>query len=243
MSAGQQKSIESVDLGRISYEQAYARKVDALEAVLRGRESGQPIAGTVFLLEHDPPVITVSKRRGAGKHLLATGEMLDRAGVEVVETDRGGDITYHGPGQLVVYAILDLNALGLNLHAYMRLLEQVAIDTCARFGIATGRDASATGVWTNANSGDTGDGGIDGGGKICALGVRVRRWVSMHGLALNVDPDMGHFDLIVPCGLHGRRVTSMAQELGEGVPSMQEVKGVMGEVFEARIGELRGVRQ
>lgn len=178
----------------------------------------------LLLVEHDPPVITVSARKTARQHLVATPDMLARAGVEVCETDRGGDITYHGPGQLVVYPILDLNTLTLRLHGYMRLLEQVIIDTLARFGIEGHRDQTATGVWV-------------GGSKICAMGVRVSRWVTMHGLALNVTTNLDHFNLIVPCGLVGRGVTSMARELGEACPSMDHVKEVVVACFSARVGE------
>lgn len=178
----------------------------------------------LLLVEHDPPVITISARKTARQHLVATPDMLARAGVEVCETDRGGDITYHGPGQLVVYPILDLNTLGLRLHGYMRLLEQVVIDTLARFGIEGHRDEAATGVWV-------------GDSKICAMGVRVSRWVTMHGLALNVTTNLDHFDLIVPCGLVGRGVTSMARELGEACPSMDEVKEALASCFSARVAE------
>jgi lipoyl(octanoyl) transferase len=173
-----------------------------------------PEPGRVLFVEHDP-VITISNRAGASNHLIATPEALAALGVTIERTDRGGDITYHGPGQLVVYPILDLNLLNLGLHAYMRLLEAAVIDTCAAFGIEARRDASATGVWIG-----------DPGAKICAMGVRVRRWVSLHGLALNVATDLSHFDLIVPCGLVGRPVTSLERELGRRgapAPSISEV--------------------
>jgi lipoyl(octanoyl) transferase len=139
-------------------------------------------------------------------HLLASREHLDARGVALEETDRGGDITYHGPGQIVCYPILDLNRLNLGLHAYMRMLEESVIVTCREFGVVCVRDPSATGVWTqDANGAPV--------SKIAAMGVRVRKWVSMHGLSLNVDPDFGHFDLIVPCGLAGRGVTSLRREV------------------------------
>ena len=150
--------------------------------------------------------------------------MLEKAGVVLHETDRGGDITYHGPGQLVCYPILDLNVLGLGLHGYMRMLEQAVIETCGDFGVRATRDADATGVWVSRDPVEVGGGG-GVGGKICAMGVRVRRWVTMHGLALNVSTDLSHFDLIVPCGLAGRSVTSLERELGAGrAPSMEDVK-------------------
>lgn len=206
-------SIEFIDLGTIDYAAAYARQTDAVARTLGNRESGAPGFGEVLLLEH-PPVITLTPR--ARPNLLAQPGDLRRLGVDVIETDRGGDITYHGPGQLVVYPILDLNRLNLGIHAYMRALEEVVLRVLARFGVEGARDAAATGVWV-------------GGSKVCAMGVRVRRWVSMHGFALNVDPDMEHFGLIVPCGLAGRGVTSLRRLLGDACPSMEEVKAVVRE--------------
>lgn len=231
-----------VDLGRMAYAPAYQAQLEHFQAVLDSRQSGKPEVGRILLVEHDPPVITVSRRQGAASHLLASPDHLARLGVEVSETDRGGDITYHGPGQLVAYPILDLNALGLNLHAYMRLLEQVAMDTCAAFGVVTERDACATGVWVPRDravgepAGTAACAGV-GSAKVCALGVRVRRWVSMHGLALNVTTNLDHFKLIVPCGLVGRPVTSLCNELGERCPTMQDVKRELSHALIARCHE------
>src|SRR5690606_29440764 len=148
-------------------------------------------------------------------HVLATPGLLARHGVELVETDRGGDVTYHGPGQLVAYPIVDLNRVGLRLHEYMRALEGAVIAAVAGFGVAGERDPAATGVWV--------PGAVRGeSAKLCAMGVRVRRWVSMHGLALNVTTDLSHFGLIVPCGLAGRPVTSLHALLGDRCPPMAE---------------------
>lgn len=203
------------DLGRMPYAEAFAlqRALQAKVIAQRDEAPGRTRRMYVLLVEHDPPVITVSRRRSARNHLLATPAQLEAAGVEVADTDRGGDITYHGPGQLVTYPIIDLNILGLRLHGYMRLLEEVVIDTIAAFGVRGQRDAGATGVWVN-----------DGASKICAMGVRVSRWVTMHGLALNVTTNLAHFNLIVPCGLVGRSVTSLAHELGDACPAMPDVK-------------------
>ncbi len=234
------------DLGTLGYRSAYEEQVRELDAVLVARERGTPIAGRVLFVEHAPAVVTVSRRVSARANLIATDEQLARAGVVVEETDRGGDITYHGPGQLVVYPILDLNALGLNLHGYMRLLEQIVIDVCAGFGVAAHRDSCATGVWVGGEGIEASShqaieseescarGG--GGAKICALGVRVRRWVTMHGLALNVTTNLEHFGLIVPCGLVGRGVTSLERELGALCPSMRDVKRAMEARFRSAIG-------
>jgi lipoate-protein ligase B len=190
----------------------------------------------LLLLEHVPPVITIPARRGASNHLIATGSQLRGAGVQVAPTDRGGDITYHGPGQLVAYPILDLNALGLRLHEYMRFLEQAVMDVLDGFGIAAHRVLGATGVWVGGGAAARRDPPAIGRGpqplaKICAMGVRVSRWVSMHGLALNVTTDLSHFDLIVPCGLAGLGVTSMERELGARCPAMPQVKAALADVM------------
>lgn len=203
----------------MSYAEAYARQVAAVEDVVSRRETARAMIGTVFFVEHEP-VVTVSRRPEAKKNLIASEEMLRAAGVEVQETDRGGDVTYHGPGQIVCYPVVDLNILNLGIHAYMRLLEQAVIDTCAEYGVECGRDAGATGVWTLDADGTPAS-------KIAACGVRVRKWVSMHGLALNVDPDMRHFQLIVPCGLVGRQVTSLKLELKEKSPPLMDVQMVL----------------
>ena len=227
--------LDVIDLGRMDYAQALeiqrARQAELIEA--RGTPDGA--IGTIYLVEH-PPVITVTSRPSAAGHVLATAEHLASLGVEVHATDRGGDVTYHGPGQIVAYPILDLERLGgsaragegagdetgvkpLGLHGYMRLLEQSVIDTIAHWGLSGERDPSATGVWVATPAGQP--------AKIAAMGVRVRKWVTTHGLALNVAPDLTHFNLIVPCGLAGRPVTSMHALLGDAAPTFDEVKRVL----------------
>lgn len=216
------------DLGRLAYEPAFEAQRAAHARVLAARERGEAMVGELLLVEHEP-VVTISNRAGAEAHLLATPALLDRHGVTVARTDRGGDITYHGPGQLVAYPILDLNLLNLGLHEYMRLLEESVIRTSRHFGVATVRDPSATGVWTVRNGRPS--------AKIAAMGVRVRRWVSMHGLALNVATDLEHFSLIVPCGLVGRPVTSLRQELGAHAPTLAQASEVFVPVFRALLEE------
>jgi len=237
------EAIPIIDLGRLAYAAAYQIQLTQHAEVLASRDSANPEVARILLVEHDPPAITISRRADARKHLLATDAMLGAAGVQLAETDRGGDITYHGPGQLVAYPIVDLNALRLGLHDYMRLLEAAVIETCADFGIAAGRDAGATGVWVctidpratrlvqrpdvPAASTDLAEPGSVARlppRKICAMGVRVRRWIAFHGLALNVTSNLDHFKLIVPCGLAGREVTSLHRELGAACPSMEAVK-------------------
>ena len=198
--------IEIVGLGRIGYAEGLDRQREHHAEVLGAREFGDRLLGRVLVLEHDP-VITVTRRASASGHVLAPPEALSRAGIEVHETDRGGDVTYHGPGQLVVYPIIDLKRLGLGLHDHIRLMEAAVIEALASLGVEGRRDEGATGVWLP----DPG-GGPDA--KVCAMGVRVRRWVTLHGLALNVSTDLSHFAHIVPCGLAGRPVTSLREHAG-----------------------------
>jgi len=185
-------SCEFRDLGRIGYGEAFDLQRDLVEKRKQGL-----IPDQLLIVEH-PHVITLG-RNGRAEHLLASQEVLRRAGVAFHHTDRGGDITYHGPGQIVGYPILDLREWRRDVAAYVRSIEQVLIDTLAGFGIAAGRVAGATGVWVQ-------------GRKVAAIGVHISRWVTSHGFALNVTTDLSYFQYIVPCGL-SMPVTSMA-ELG-----------------------------
>ena len=209
-------TLETIDLGRVRYREADALQRKHHAEVVAGREQS-PALQRLLMLEHDPAVITVSKRAGADTNLLASPEHLASIGVDLEHTDRGGDVTWHGPGQLVAWPIVDLNRFGLGLHAWMRLMEQAVIDTLAEFGIEGFRDDDATGVWIP-------DDRDPRGAKICAMGVRVSKWVTLHGLALNVHPDLSQFGLIVPCGLLDRPVTSMKHAGREAeLPRVQEV--------------------
>jgi lipoate-protein ligase B len=203
------------------YAEAFELQQSLQQVVIQDRGGGG--RQILLLVEHDP-VITVTRRPGARDHVLADTAALARAGVDLVETNRGGDVTWHGPGQLVVYPILDLNRLGLRLHEYMRWLESCVLDVLSTFNLQGVRDDTATGVWIEGQPSR----------KIAALGVRVSRWVSMHGLALNVDPDLSHYDFIVPCGLHGRSVTSLARELGSA-PPMGHVKALLVDAITSRV--------
>lgn len=214
-----------IDLGRMAYQDALAIQRQRQDELIAARGTpggpGGPL-GTIYLVEH-PPTITITSRPAAAGHVLADEERLRALGVTLCPTDRGGDVTYHGPGQVVAYPILDLQRLAragkpLGLHGYMRLLEQAVIDTLAAFGIHGERDPTATGVWVGTGPAQA---------KIAAMGVRVRKWVATHGLALNVDCDLTHFGLIVPCGL-ARPVTSMAATLEGPCPSPAQVGRVLG---------------
>jgi lipoate-protein ligase B len=218
------KVLRVTDLGSLGYLAALdlQRQQHAHVVETRPKQGPWPL----LLVEHSPPVITVSRRAGARTHLTATDQTLARLGVEVCETDRGGDITWHGPGQLVAYPIVDLQRVGLGIHAYIRALERAVIAACAEWGLVCHVEPGVTGVWCGEPS-----------RKICAIGVRVSRWVTMHGLALNVRPDLSHFDLIVPCGLHGRQVTSVWRELGERGPTMEEAKTTLAKAIESELGQ------
>jgi lipoyl(octanoyl) transferase len=180
-------------LGRVGYTEALA-----LQQELVAQRRAGAVTDTLLLLEH-PPVYTIGRTRDQSS-------LADRARLPhpVVVTNRGGQATYHGPGQLVGYPILDLRLHGQDLHSYLRALEQVLIDTCATYGIEANRREGLTGVWC-------------GGEKIASIGVGVRHWISMHGFAINIGEDLDGFDPIVPCGLEAVRMTSVSRRLGRPV--------------------------
>ena len=202
-------------LGRVEYDHAWAVQRE----LVASRQAGHA-PDTLLLLEH-PPVITLG-RSGETAHLLGSDAELERRGVALVETDRGGDITFHGPGQIVGYAIVDLAPRGRDLHRYLRDLESVLIRALAEFGIVAGRVEGLTGVWV-------------GDAKVAAIGIRVARWVTHHGFALNVDTDLSYFDLIVPCGIADRRVTSMKALLGDAI-DREDVENALARAFESVFG-------
>jgi lipoyl(octanoyl) transferase len=184
-------------LGRVGYEDAHGLQQQLVEA----RRAGD-IGDTLLLLEH-PPVLTLG-RASRREHVLLPDEALAARGITLHEVGRGGDVTYHGPGQLVAYPILDLRPDRCDVRRYVRDLEQVMIEACADHGLKAGRIDGLTGVWI-------------GDRKVGAIGVRISRWITMHGLALNVGTDLDHFDLIVPCGIRNKGVTSLERELGRAV--------------------------
>ncbi len=176
------------DLGRLGYAAAFALQ----QQLVSQRKLGE-ISDQLLFVEH-PHVVTMG-RNGHGENLLASPEVLERSGIEFHPTDRGGDVTYHGPGQIVGYPIMDLREWQRDVVAYVRAIEAVLIGTLAEFGIEGGRVAGASGVWV-------------GDAKVAAIGVHISRWVTSHGFALNVDTDLDYFRYIVPCGLT-KPVTSM----------------------------------
>jgi lipoyl(octanoyl) transferase len=201
----------------------YAVALDLQRRAAAARADGL-IPDLLLLLEH-PHVYTLG-RRSRPEHLLATRAELSAVGATLHTIERGGDITYHGPGQLVGYPILDLRGHGTDLHRYLRMLEQVLIDTLAGFGLVAGRIPGLTGVWL-------------GDEKVAAIGVGVRRWVTLHGFALNVHVDLSYFDLIVPCGIRDLGVTSLHRCLTPA-PSLDHVTDRVAAAF-SRVFDMEGV--
>jgi lipoyl(octanoyl) transferase len=200
-----------LDIGRAAYEPTVSlqqRLVSEVKAAV-DEES------RLVLVEHDPPVITVGRGSRDPGNVLVPREYLASQGIEIHETSRGGDVTYHGPGQLVAYPILRLDLHGRDVHRYLRDLEEVLLRILRRFGVEGRRSEGLTGVWV-------------GNEKIAAIGVAVSRWVTYHGLALNVDPNLSHFGLIVPCGIRDKGVTSLSRVLDRSV-TVAEVKGPLVE--------------
>ena len=201
-------------LGRVAYQDALDLQADLVEQRRRGA-----IGDVLLLLEH-PAVITLGvKARNNRINIRATESQLAAEGVDVFESGRGGDVTYHGPGQLVGYPIFDLNPHRRDVHRYVRDIEQALIDAVATFGIAAERVEGLTGIWVGQN-------------KLAAIGVRISRWITSHGFALNVATNLSHFDLIVPCGIQDRGVTSMDRLLGR-TPPMAEVEDAVEAAFRA----------
>jgi len=217
--AGREARVAVRRLGLVEYQAG----LDLQRELVEQRKRGE-IPDQLLLLEH-PDVITLGvKTRNDLSHVLETPEALAAKGVALFESGRGGDVTYHGPGQLVGYPILELSPGRRDVHRYVRDLEEALIRAVAGFGVRAGRVAGLTGIWV-------GDEGRED--KLAAIGVRISRWVTSHGFALNVNTDLSRFDLIVPCGIVGRGVTSLQRLLGHEVP--------MAEVEEAVVRAFAGV--
>jgi len=187
-----------LDLGLVDYKKAWDLQRDLWSRRVKGE-----LPDLLLFLEH-PHVITLG-RRGNRSYLIASQEVLDAMAIPIYHVERGGDVTYHGPGQLVVYPILDLKGYGYRLIRYVDQLEEVILRTLKDFGMEGKKESLNRGVWIN-------------GGKVASVGVTIKRWVSFHGLALNYGTDLNYFDLIHPCGLVGKKMTSMEKILGEKVP-------------------------
>src|ERR1700689_2852477 len=214
------KNCAVVDLGLISYAAAYALQQQVVAARKRG-----DLPDVLLLCEH-PHVITLG-RNGKPEHLRANGRLLAQMNVDFCETDRGGDITYHGPGQIVGYPILDLTEHRRDVRWYVQLLEEMMIRTSAEFGIVARRVEGRHGLWV--------DTAADQEEKLAAIGVHLSRWVTSHGFAYNVSTDLRYFDLIVPCGISDKRATSLERILGRAVDfseAEEKITRHFGEVFD-----------
>lgn len=238
MYTNQNRKIEYRDLGLMRYQEAWDYQTSIFDGVVadkvanRKREQGGeetlPTQNYLLFCEH-PHVYTLGKS-GSEEHLLIDTLGLKNKEAEFFKINRGGDITYHGPGQVVVYPIMDLDNFFTDIHKYLRFIEETVILTLADYGIQAGRVDGLTGVWIV--------GGTPNPRKICAIGVKASRWVTMHGFAFNVNADLDYFGNIVPCGISDKAVTSMEKELGEKI-NMEDVKAKLkqhfAELFEAEI--------
>ena len=201
------------DWNIIPYADAWTRQTEWFDTLVRAKQAGEEYENHIILCEH-PHVYTLG-RSGKEGNMLLSEEQLQKIGATLYHIDRGGDITYHGPGQLVCYPILNLEEFSLGLKEYVHLLEEAVIRVCASYGIIAGRLEKATGVWL--------EGDMPRARKICAIGVRSIHFVTMHGLSLNVNTDLRYFSYIHPCGFIDKGVTSLQQELKREMP-MEEVK-------------------
>ncbi|MDA9844088.1 lipoyl(octanoyl) transferase LipB [Flavobacteriaceae bacterium] len=225
------KIVKVLDLGFKPYAESLTIQEDYFNQIIDLKRSNrnkerQDLTDNYLLWVEHPPVFTLGKS-GKIEHLLVDQAALEQKGIQFFKTNRGGDITFHGPGQLVAYPIFDLDNFFTDIHKYLRFLEEAIIKTLEEFGLSATRSPGETGVWL--------DEGTPFARKICAMGVRASRWVTMHGLALNLNTDLSYFDHIVPCGIQGKGVTSLAKELGKPVDAesvKEKLKLHLGSIFE-----------
>ena len=231
------RSIQIQDLGLKDYKETWDYQEEIFKGVIdlkiknRREKANFPTPNYFLLVEH-PHVYTLGKS-GDLSNLLVSEEKLVEIGATYYKINRGGDITYHGPGQIVGYPIIDLENFFTDIHKYLRFLEEMVIRTLNEYGLKAERSKGETGVWLDV--------GTPFARKICAMGVRASRWVTMHGFALNVNSNLGYFDHMIPCGIKGKAVTSLNVELGTMEVPMDEVKGKLlkhfAELFEAELVE------
>lgn len=228
------KKVKITELGFLPYSEAWDIQEEYFSNTIAVKRQNRQLDYSILtenhllLVEH-PPVFTLGKS-GKIDHLLLKEEVLKSKGIAFFKTNRGGDITFHGPGQLVGYPILDLDNFFTDIHKYLRNLEEIIIKTLSDFGLNSARSDGETGVWLDLDT--------PFARKICAMGVRASRWVTMHGFALNINTDLSYFDYIVPCGIQGKGVTSIAKELKREVdPSIVKAAVLkhFSEVFEVEI--------
>jgi len=226
--------VRFIDLGLMEYKEAWDYQEKLFNAIVAtkvaNRTAGTPQATENYLLFCEHPHVYTLGSSGKPEHLLVSEQQLQAQQATYFKINRGGDITYHGPGQIVGYPILDLDNFFTDIHKYLRYLEETVILTLAEYGITAGRSAGETGVWIDA--------GTPKARKICAMGIRASRWVTMHGFALNVNTDMNYFGNIVACGIADKAVTSMDKELGRKIDEAgvkEKLKKHFAELFQCRI--------
>lgn len=230
------RQIDVYDLGNAPYQAVWDLQKRVQQSLIKQKKSENPessdqkrVNDMLFFVEH-PHVYTLGKS-GDSSHLLRGFSELSDIDAEYIEIDRGGDITYHGPGQIVGYPILDLDQHFTDIHKYLRYLEEVIIRTCADYGITAGRIEGLTGVWAGQE-------------KICAMGIRCSRWVTMHGFAMNVNTDLSYFDHIVPCGISDKKVTSLSKCAGRKIDEetvKDSITRHFGEVFNVEMNKLQSL--
>ncbi|MBS1729213.1 MAG: lipoyl(octanoyl) transferase LipB [Bacteroidetes bacterium] len=230
------KKVYFTDLGLKSYKDVWDLQERKLRHIVSQKmveeETGLLPVSHLFFTEH-PAVYTLG-RNGNEQHVLISGDELAKKGIEYFHTNRGGDITFHGPGQLVGYPIFDLSQFKTDVGWYLRQLEEVVIRTLSDYGISGDRSKGETGVWIDPQNPHRAR-------KICAMGIRCSRWVSMHGLALNINTNLQYFNFIIPCGIQNKQVTSLQQELGRWINEdevKQKMKYYFEEVFEIKLEEV-----
>ena len=216
------------DLGHKDFKETWDLQEELLSATLAiksaNRDAEEPHSTPNHFLWVEHPHVYTLGRNGNPENLLVSEKVLRERGAQYYKINRGGDITYHGPGQIVGYPILDLDNFFTDIHKYLRFLEEAVILTMAEYGLQGMRSSGETGVWLDA--------GTPQARKICAMGIRASRWVTMHGFAFNINADLSYFDLMIPCGIQDKGVTSMAKELGKPL-SEEEVKRKMEKHFES----------
>lgn len=230
----QNKNIQFSDLGTRDYKDTWDFQEELFKGIVdtkiqNRRQETELITPNYFLYVTHPHVYTLGKS-GDFENLLLSEKQLEAKGATFYKINRGGDITYHGPGQIVGYPILDLENFFTDIHKYLRFLEEAVILTLKDYGIESSRSEGETGVWLGV--------GTPFARKICAMGVRASRWVTMHGFALNVNVDLGYFDNIIPCGIRGKAVTSMHVELGRNIDEEEVKKKILkhfSDLFQAEI--------
>jgi lipoyl(octanoyl) transferase len=213
-------TLHVIDAGLVEYREMWQRQLDLFGELVNRKVAGEAITDEHLILVEHKPVYTLG-RHGKPENLLIDRELLAQRGIECIPIERGGDITFHGPGQLVAYPIIDLESHHLGIKHYVDMLEETVIRLIARYGIKGERVDGATGVWIGNN-------------KICAIGVRCSHFITMHGIGLNVNTDLSYFNAINPCGFTTKGVTSIAREIGHDV-DMRQVKNQFTEIFKSLI--------